>query len=949
MNKYRNYFYAVFIFLLIFSVIPFLYSANLRDGTVERSDEKIPLNPDIKFGKLENGLTYYIMKNAKPEDKVELRLALNAGSIQEDDNQLGLAHFMEHMCFNGTKHFEKNELVDYLQSVGVKFGAHLNAYTSFDETVYMLSLPTDDEEVLEKGFLVLEDWAHNANLTEEEIDKERGVVLEEYRLGLGASKRMLNNYLPKVMHGSKYADRLPIGTKEILENFDYDVLRKFYSDWYRPDLMAVIAVGDIDPDEIEKKIKAHFSHIQNPTSEREREIFQVPNHDETFIAIESDIESPYSQVQLMFKDPRPVEVVDTKDKYRKMLINQLFSSMLNSRLDELRNSPNPPFNYGFGYYGSSWARTKNAFQMFAMVDETGQLQGLETLLTEAQRIKHHGFTMSELERTKASLLAGMEKAYNERDKSISSSFASELIRNFLEHEPAPGIAWEYEMYQNMIPGIKVEEVNALINSYISDKNRVVILLGPEKEGLEKVSEQSVTDLLNKMDGVVPEPYVDAVIASSLMETIPEPGSIVNSTYNEEGDFKEIELSNGMKVTYKITDYKNDEIVMRGFSYGGTSTYTDEEYTKTWLASRVISSSGVGNFSNTDLKKAMAGKVVWVSPFIDGSSEGFRGSSTPKDLETMFQLINLYFTSPRKDQDAFDSHITRMKSQYMNLNSNPQTYFSIEYGKFRSQNDVRAFHLPTEEDWANTEYDLVLKKYQEGFANPGDFKMFFVGNIEEEQFLDYTKIYLASISGIEREDKFIDRGVRPPSGKHEKIYKKGIDEKSVVSINFEGDADFNRSDQFKLSCLGDILTIKLIEIMREEKGGVYGVGASGRLMVTPYSRYIFSIGFPCGPENAVELKDAALAELNKILENGPTEKDLNKVKETKRKTLKESLEKNSYWVNKFFGTSFTQGDLILQKQAEDRIESLTAEDIKEVGNKYLSGDYIVGMLFPEDQN
>ena len=947
MNNQRFFFTPLLFLLMVLAITPFAKSYGVNDRDAKVLAEEIPLNPNVRFGKLENGLTYYIMKNTMPEDKVELRLAVNAGSIQEDDDQLGLAHFMEHMNFNGTKHFEKNELVDYLQSVGVKFGAHLNAYTSFDETVYMLSVPSDNAEVLDKGFLVLEDWAHNANLTGEEIDKERGVVLEEYRLGLGAGKRMLNNYLPKVMYGSKYADRLPIGTKGVLENFDHEVIRKYYRDWYRPDLMAVIAVGDIDPVEIEKKIIAHFSGIKNPSPEREREVYEVPNHDETFVAIESDKEYPYSQVQLMYKDSKPKSVVNTVEGYKKMVTIQMFSSMLNSRLDELRNSPNPPFSYGGGYYGSSWARTKNAFQLYAMVSETGQLKGLETLLTEVQRIKLHGFNSSELDRIKKNMLSAMEKVYNERDKSQSRSFADEMVRNFLEEEPAPGITWEYEMQKELIPEIMIEDVNVLVNSFISDKNRVVIMLGPEKEGLAKVTEASVIELLEKMDNATPEPYEDKAIASSLMEVIPAAGTILDTHYNEEGDFKVITLSNGMEVSYKITDFKNDEIVLRGYSYGGTSTYTDDEYLKTHLASRVISSSGVGNFSNVDLNKALAGKVVRVSPYIDGESEGFSGSSTPKDLETMFQLINLYFTSPRKDQDAFDSYVSRLKSQYLNLNSNPQTYFSIEHGKFMSQNNIRSFHLPSEEEWNNTDYDLIVEKYKKGFSNPGDFKLFFAGNIEEEKFIEYAQTYLASITGFDRTDTFIDLGVRPPKGIHEKIYKRGVDEKSFVVINFGGEATFNRPDQFKLRCLSDILTIKLIEIMREEKGGVYGVGARGALYVTPYSRYDFVISFPCGPENASELKDAALSELKKIIENGPLEKDLNKIKEEKRKTLKENLKKNSFWVNAFFGASFTQGGLLLQKQLEERIENLTAEDIQEVGKKYLTGDYIVGMLFPEE--
>jgi zinc protease len=937
----------VFVVLLFGSLLCAVGAPNI---CFDSSDEtEIPLNPDIVHGKLENGLTYYILKNAKPEDKVELRLALNAGSLQEEEAQLGLAHFMEHMNFNGTKHFEKNELVDYLQSVGVKFGAHLNAYTSFDETVYMLSLPTDDEEVLEKGFLVLEDWAHNANLTEEEIDKERGVVLEEYRIGLGAGKRMLNRYLPKVMYGSKYAERLPIGTKEVLENFDYDVLRSYYNDWYRPDLMAVIVVGDIDPAEIEQKIVAHFSTIENPPDPRTREEYDVPNHEETFVAIESDEEYPYSQVQLMYKDIKPRKDVKTMEDYQKLLATNLFTRMLNSRLDELRNSANPPFSYSGAYYGSSWARTKNAFQMYAMVGEAGQLDGLRAMLTETQRIKIHGFNESELERAKSTILARMEKMYNERDKSESRAFAGELVSNFLENEPAPGIVWEYEMHQKLMPGITLPEVNELINSFIKEENRVIILLGPEKEGLEQVSEEEVLALLDETDAMKPDPYEDKLVAKTLIEQPPRAGEVMASEYNEVGDYKIITLSNGMQVTYKITDYKNDEIVMRGYSYGGTSNFTDDEYLKTHLANRVMSSSGVGEFSQVDLNKMLSGKVVRINSYLDGTSESFSGSARPKDLETMFQLIHLYFTAPRKDQQAFDSYVIRMKNQYTNLESNPQTYFSIQHQKFLSQNDVRSFSIPTDEDWARIDYDLIYEKYKEAFANPGDFKLFFSGNIDEDQFVDYAKTYLASIPGIDREDQIIDRGVRPPEGTHEKVYYKGIDPKSYVVINFEGEADFNRTDQFHLKCFSDILTIKLIEIMREEKGGVYGVGARGSLYRSPYPRYSLSINFPCGPENAQELKEAALGELRKIIEEGPTEKDLNKVKEEKRKTLKENLRTNSYRVNKFYGDSFTQGENLTDEQLAARIEDLTAEDIQNVGKKYLTGDYIVGILMPEESN
>ena len=796
--------------------------------------------------------------------------------------------------------------------------------------------------------MVLEDWAHNANLTSEEIDKERGVVLEEYRIGEGASKRMLNNYLPKVMYGSRYADRLPIGTKDILENFDHDVLRSYYKDWYRPDLMAVVVVGDIDLAEMENKIKHHFAGIENPSNPRPREVYDVPNHEETFVAIESDKEYPYSQVQLMFKDAKPKKDVTTVEDYKDYLAIILFSSMLNSRLDELRNSPNPPFSYGGGYYGSSWARTKNAFQMYAMVGETGQLGGLKALLTEAQRIKLHGFNESELIRAKSSMLAGIEKSYNERDKSQSRGFADELVRNFLEKEPAPGIEWEYDIQNKHMPDITIDQVNQLINSFISDENRVVILLGPEKEGLVKVKEEEVLALLDETDAMKPEPYVDEVVATALIEELPVAGEVVETKQHEEGDYKVLKLSNGMQITYKITDFKNDDIVMRGYSYGGTSNFTDDEYLRTHLANGAITSSGVGNFSQVDLRKALAGKVVRVGVGIGGSNESLSGNSTPKDMETMFQLIHLYFTAPRKDQEAFDSYVTRMKNQYANMESSPQTYFSIEFGKFVSQNDVRAFSIPTDEDWEKTDLDLIYSKYKEAFANPGDFKLFFAGNIEEEKFVEYAKTYLASIPGIDRKDQIKDRGIRPPKGTHEKIFKRGVDPKSFVIISFEGDADFNRKDQFHLRCLSDILTIKLIEIMREEKGGVYGVGARGSLYRSPYPRYSMYINFPCGPENAQELKNAALAELNKIIENGPIEKDLNKIKEEKRKTLKENLRKNSYWVNKFYGDSYTKGENYTVEELEARIEDLSADDIKKVGQKFLTGDYIVGILMPEEE-
>src|SRR5690606_16562359 len=482
----------------------------------------------------------------KPENKVDLRLVVNAGSILEDDDQQGLAHFMEHMCFNGTQNFPKNELVDYLQSIGVKFGQHLNAYTSFDETVYFLPIPSDDPEKLDKGFLILEDWAFNTVLTPEEIDKERGVVLEEYRLGLGADRRMMGQFLPKVMYQSHYANRLPIGQKEILENFKHDALIRYYKDWYRPNLMSIIVVGDIDVDAIEKKIIENFSKYKNPTNERPRKSYDVPNHKETFIAVESDPEATSSEVQLYYKDKNDSKPMVTIDDYKTNLIKGLFSNMLNNRLRELTNSPTPPFTYGFSYHGSTWARTKDAFQSFAMTPEDKQLTALNVLARENERVRKYGFTQSELERAKTQYLASMERSYNDREKTESARFVSQFQSHFLEHRPAPGVEWYYEALKHFLPEIKLEDINGLINNYIKEENRVVVLTGPEKEGLKKPTENEVLEAL-KVNETEITPYEDAVVAESLVRSEIKAGKITKREQNDKLGTKTLTLSNGVKV------------------------------------------------------------------------------------------------------------------------------------------------------------------------------------------------------------------------------------------------------------------------------------------------------------------------------------------------------------------------------------------------------------------
>lgn len=913
-----------------------------------QEDQLLPIDPNVKIGKLSNGLKYYIKSNEKPANKVELRLVVDAGSLMENDDQLGLAHFMEHMNFNGLKHFKKNELVDYLQSIGVKFGAHLNAYTSFDETVYMLSLPSDDGEKLEKGFQILEDWAHNALLTDEEIDKERGVVLEEYRLRLGANKRMMDEYLPKVMHNSHYADRLPIGKKEVLENFTYDKVRDFYKDWYRPDLMAVIVVGDISVDEIENKIKNHFAQIKNPETSRTRKVYDVPNHEETLIAIESDKEAMSTQIQLMYKDKSLPKVSKNVNDYRDMIIKNLFTTMINNRLNELRNSENPPFIYGFTYHGGTWARTKEAYQSIVGSGETDIIKAFTAVVQENERVKRFGFQEGEFRRAKLSMMSNMEKMYNDRDKTESRRLISEYIRNFLEEESIPGIEWEYNAYKKFLPTIDLTEVNGLIKDFIHDDNRVVVVTGPEKEGLEQVTESEILAVLNEVKEAGIKPYEDEIIAEALMTELPKAGAIINEEKDDVVGKVTLSLSNGTKIIYKKTDFKNDEILFSAYRHGGTSTYTDEEYLKTSLANNGITEAGINGFSKIELGKLLTGKVVRANPYIRNDKEGMNGSSTVKDLETLFQLIHLYFTSLNKDENAYNAFVGKQKSQLKNYGSNPNVHYNVEMAKFKANGDPRFIGLPVDEDWDNIDYNLAYQKYNDRFANAKGFNFYFVGNIDEEKIREFAATYLASLPTNDTDETFKDLGRRALYGVHEKTVNIGTDPKSMVNITYHGETEFDGHESYYLSCVAQILNIKLIEQLREEKSGVYGARASGRLLKVPYGNYNFSISFPCGPENAIKLKDATLAEVQKIIDNGPTEKDLNKIKEAQLLDNKESLKKNSWWLRRIEYADYADIDRHEFTKIEEAINNLTAKNVQDVAKKYLVKNRIIGMMFPEEK-
>jgi zinc protease len=939
MNKRINFALAV----LFYSVGLFAQGIDV----INDLDNNIPVDAKIRTGKLENGLTYYIRKNEKPEKRAELRLVVKAGSVLEDEDQLGLAHFVEHMAFNGTKNFAKNELISYLQSIGVKFGADLNAYTSFDETVYILPIPTDDKKIMNQSFQILEDWAHQLTFDSEEIDRERGVVIEEWRTGQGASQRMRDKTLPVILKKSRYAERLPIGTLENLENFSHESLKRFYRDWYRPDLMAVIAVGDFDMDDIEARVRKHFSPLVNPENPRVRPDFDIPDHEETLITVASDVEATFSTVSLYIKNDKGLEV--TLRDYYENLLHTFYSSLLSQRLQEVAQQPSPPFIYAGASYGT-FIGNKTSFTAMANVKEGEHLKGLASLLEEVERVKRYGFTAAELERFKKDFLSYYEKAYNERDKSPSRSYADEYIRNFLRDEPIPGIEFEFAFAQKHLPLVNLEEINALSEKYFRPDNRVVVAMGPEKENLEIPTIEELLEVLMNAPQKHVSPYIDGIVGAELIGDLPAAGTIISEKKVPEIGVTEIVLSNGAKVILKPTDFKNDEIIMTAWSDGGSSLYSDRDYYSASNADAIVNECGVGNYTPTDLQKLLAGKTASVRPFIGTLGEGMNGNCTPKDVETMLQLQYLYFTAPNKNEDLFQNYIGKSKALYKNLLSNPSYYFYNESAKILSQNHPRGGRFPSEEDWDKIDFIRSFEIYEERFGDAADFTFVFVGNFRVDSLKPLISQYIGSLPSTGKKETWKDLGIRPPSGIVKEDIFKGSDPKSNVTIQFHGVYKYDRNTNQLLRSLTDAMNILLIEKIREEVSGVYGISAKPSTNREPYEHYALSISFPCKPENADTLSDLTFELIKKIQDKGVDETTLSKVLESQRRDMEVKIKQNGYWLGAlkyYYQYGYDPKEIITY---EDRINYVTAERVRNTAQKFMNfNNYVYLRLLPEKLN
>ena len=939
--------FSAFITLLVCAII---YGCGPGVPTTEPSQvpaapsvESLPVDPDVTVGKLENGLAYFIRVNHKPEKRAELRLVVNAGSVLEDDEQQGLAHLVEHMGFNGTKHFKKQELVDYVESIGMRFGPHLNAYTSFDETVYLLQVPTDSAEIVETAFQILEDWAHGMSFDRDEVDKERGVVVEEWRRGLGAETRMRDKQFPILFKDSQYAVRLPIGQKAVLDTAHYETIVRFYGDWYRPDLMAVVAVGDFDRDWIEGLIQTHFSTLTDVEHPRERALFPVPDHTETLVATASDPEATTSRVAVYYK--QDVSEEGTVRAYRKRIVASLYNGMLNRRLQELTRKPDSPFLAAFSYQGR-FIRTKDVYVLGSVVENNGVERGLEALLMEAERVARHGFTETELERQKRESLRFMQRAYEERDKTESRVFASEYIRHFLVEESIPGIEAELTLQERLLPEIDLKEVNQLTSEWLTDSNRVIMVNLPEKEEITVPAEEHLLAIFDRVHGYAIEPYVDVVPGQSLVEVTPAPGKISEQESMPEIGVEKWTLENGVRVFLKLTDFKNDEILLKAHSAGGHSLVEDENHISAITASAVVQEGGAGPFSRIQLEKYLAGKVVHVSPTISSLYEGISASASPKDMEILFQLIYAYFTAPRKDSTAFLAYETRMKGFLENRGARPEAAFGDTVQVIMSQHHFRRRPWTLEIlDEMNLESSFTF--YKDRFADASDFTFFIVGNFDFPVIRPLIEMYLGGLPSTHRSETWRDVGIDVPTGRIEKSIHRGMEPKSMTEIYFTGPFEWTQENRYHMQSMAQVLQIKLREVVREDKSGTYSVSVRARPRHYPDPEYRISIAFGSAPERVEELTKTVYDQIDSLMTYGTTEKYLVKVKQIQRREREIGLKENGYWLNNLWFYDYHGEDLHSILKYDEFVNDLSLDDIQKTADRYLNTDNIVRVvLYPE---
>lgn len=912
-------------------------------------DTKISIDSKVKIGKLANGLTYYIRTNKKPEKKVELRLVINAGSILEDDDQQGLAHMCEHMAFNGTTNFKKNDIVSYLQSIGVGFGNDLNAYTSFDETVYMLPIPTDKPGNIEKGFQILEDWAHNVTYLDDDIENERNIILEESRLGKGAEDRMFKKVYPILFEGSKYANRLPIGKEDIIKTHKYETIRRFYKDWYRPNLMAVVVVGDIDAASAEALIKKHFAGLTNPTNERTREIPTVPAYTTNKGLVVTDKEAT-NYTALLAYSAAPKKESTTVTDYKHDIIEQMFTTILNQRLRELTQKENPPFLFaGVGF--DSYARGYSSFQAQAVAGSGDISKALSTVVEEVEKVKRFGFTQSEVDRAKTNLLTSMERSFKEKDKTESSSYVEEYIRNFLTNEPIPGIEVEYNFYKELLPKISLQDINAIATELKANNNFTTFITGPESNDIKLPSNEELVALVTNTTAKKDiKAYEEKAVSTTLFTRALKSGKIVSTAKNAQLGTTTYTLSNGIKVTIKKTDFKNDQILMGARRFGGSNNYGVADKYNSNYATQVIAAMGIGNFSPTDLRKALTGKTASVNPVFSATTDGFSGSSSVKDFETMLQLLNLYVYEPRKDTSLFKSFVQKAKSQTVFMMANPQVSFiDTLYKTMYNNNPLAPIAIPKAAYYDKIDLDRSIAIFKERFGDMTGMHFTFVGSLPKDTTEQLILKYIASLPTSKKVYNYKDNGLRPAKGVKHLTVHKGKEAKALILAMYSGEIAYTEDLDLKASAISEVLNIKIIEDLREKIQGIYGGGIFGGLEKYPYGNYTYFAQLPCGPEKADTLIVALNSQIDSLKLKGPDVETLNKVKQQWIEQAKTANKENGTWLQKIQGVLVNGETADRFLNYEKYVKALTAAQLQATAKLLFNGkNVITAVLKPEEK-
>jgi zinc protease len=909
--------------------------------------QSMPVDPEVRTGTLPNGLRYYVRPNGRPANRAELRLVVKAGSVLEDDDQLGLAHFVEHMLFEGTEHFPGHSLVDFLSSLGLTIGADANASTGYDETEYILRVPTDVPGVLDRAMLVLQDWANGATFDQAGIDRERGIVLSEWRMNLGAGERIQNKIRSIQLQGSRYAIRPPIGDPDVIAHAQRAELLRFYHDWYRPDLMAVIVVGDVDRDAVEGMIKSHFSALASPSPERPRPSYDVPEHNAMRYAVVTDKETTSTVVEL--SNLRPARNQGTVGGYRAIMLDQLFASMLGDRLAALSLSAKPPFlQAAAGRSLFQTPRTRDEAVLQALVSNEGVANGLDALVTELQRVRRYGFTAPELERAKQAMMSSYERIVTESPDRESESRADEYTRNFLEDEALPTIWQELAFHRRFMPEVTLADLNALAADWFPGHNGLVVVSGPDAAGVTLPSEAALATVVKTAEARKLDPYVDGATGHALMETPPKPGSIVATTEHAAAGITEWRLSNGATVVLKPTTLKADQILFRASAPGGTSLASDADLMPARVASAVVEAGGVGAFNAVALDRLLAGKAVSVSSFISEIDEGMEGGSTPPDLETMFQLLYLRFTAPRADPTAFAALASQARALLANQMASPDIVFNQAVDAvLDGGNPRRAPTTPASVDQWNLDKSMAF--YRARFADAGHFTFVFVGSFTIDAIRPLVETYIASLPSTGAHETWRDLGIRPPTGVITKTVQKGIAPKSEVALVFSGPFQYDDPHRLALRTAGMVLQSRLFDTIRQELGGTYSITVSPQMDKFPRPEYEVRIDWTCDPAKAATLTQRVLEEIAFVKNTPLSEGQVAAIRQGLLRNFQQNSQDNGYLLNQI-ARRYEDGDgasVASVVNLPARIAALTGEEIRAAAQTYLDTTrYVQVTLMPE---